>query len=400
MYNIKKLSELDFYPSQLCVSENAKSISVCDDKNFYVYSSLGFRKKMNGLGTNFNFIGNEEFVVLKEKSIDFYRKNDFVKCLRIDNLEKILLCDKYLYTITKDSTEVFTFDGLRIFTFNFKARKAVKIEEYLIFEFENNIKIYKISDDIISAYIEQELDIDEIGIPDSFVFLSEFNVLIESYCSSKELLLFNFKNKGYYIFLKEMPFLYCFGPVGGSICGLLDNKILLLNDKKVKYFELDLDFVEFQWKVFNGEQPDCKEKFRLRAILFYESLGKNDEALKICINDNQRFEILIKLDRLKEAYDLSSTPAMFDRVGNEFLKCSDLVNATESFYKSKNWKSLLYVDLLCNKKYLKEIAKNALERGENNLAFIALMKSSDYKKCGDLLKETKFYNFFAKTYLK
>ncbi|WUR03974.1 coatomer subunit beta' (coPB2) [Vairimorpha necatrix] len=409
IYNIKKLAELDFYPSELCASENAKFISVCDDKNFSIFSSLGFRKKMSGHGNNLHFFDNEEFLILRDEYIEIYEKNEMIRSIKIYDIEKILLAQKYIYVQRNDSLDVYTFEGIRIFTWNFKAFKAHVNSNILILELNNKIQIYKINDDIISAYLEQDIEIDEVGIPDSFIFLGEFNVKIDSSCwlttdNHDTMFMFNFESKGYYIFLRDDPYLYNFGPVNGLMCGFINDKVLLLNNSQttssLSFLDLDLEFINFQSRIFNNEKCDCKESFRIKAISFLESLGKNNEALEICANDNQRFEILIKLGLLEEASALAVSPPMFDRLGHEFCKRSDLVNATECLYKSGNWRSLLFVDLLCNKKYLKEIAENSLENGEDNVAFIAFLKNKNYEKCGEILRESKFYNFFKETYLQ
>ncbi|KAK6090551.1 hypothetical protein P3W45_000274 [Vairimorpha bombi] len=399
IYNIKKLSDLDFYPSELNVSENGKFISVSDDKNFSMYSSLGFRKKFSGVGSNFNFITSEKFVVLNENLINIYNKSEICKTLKIQNIENIFLVKNFIVGVAGSVTNVYTFDGTKIFTLNYKAKKVISIGQYMIIEKDNKIQIYKIIDEIISAYLEQELEIDDTGIPGSFVLLKEFDVKINSYCSSGNIFIFEYDIKGYYIILREDPYLYNFTTIGGILGGAENGTIYVINNKKVETIELDMKFLDFQIKTLDGEKCEVDERYRMKAISFYESLCMNDKALEICTNDNQKFEILLKLKRLQEAYAMSNSELMYERVGKEFLKINDLENATECFYKSKNWKSLLFVDLLCNKKYLKEVGKNSFKEGNNNFAFVSYMKLKDYKNCEDLIKDTKFYNIFKKTYL-
>lgn len=399
LYNLKKIAELGFYPSSLSVSDNSKTIAVCDDNNFYVHSSLGFRKKINGIGTNLHFVSNENFLIARDGNIEFFEKYERTNAFKVGNLKSILCVNKYIYVQTTHNIVVYTLNGNKIYTFNFIANKMIANDKFLIFVKEKEIFVWEFNGEIIDAYLEQDLDIDDTGIPDSFKFINNFDAKVNTFCLNENLFVFESEGRGFYLILQETPYLYNFGTVNGLIGGMFENHLLIINHKKVNAIKLDFDFINFQIKVLNNDKTDIKEGFRIRAISFFESLNMYNDALNICTSDSQKFEILIKLGRLQEAYEMSNTSLMYDRVGNEYLKCKDLVNATECFYKSKNWKSLLFVDLLCNKKYLKEIAENAIKEGENNLAFIACMKSEDYVKSGELLKNTKFYNFFKQTYL-
>lgn len=398
-HNIKKISELNFFPSEIKLSENGKTIAVVQDKNFTIYSSLGFRKRFEDNGTNFNFLNSDEFFVLNENFINFYKKTEKIKSLKIEGICKIFHCRNLIVGVFDNKTNIYTIEGIRIFSFEFGVSEIVEVQGYMIIKAENKIKVYHLNTEIIEAYLEQELQIDKEGIPDSFIFLKEFNQEYRSYCYIKNIFIFENDSRLNYIILQKDPFLYEYGTFNGVIGGIDNGIIYAVANSKVEIYKIDEDFINFQNHVFNNEKCEIQEKFRLRAISFYESLNMNDKALEICNNKNLKFEILVKSKKLNEAFEYCETPYMYEKLGELFFSINDYDNAALCFYNSKNWKRLFHVDMINKKNYLNKTAENLYKNGDLNYAFLAYMKLNDYEKCGELLQESKFYNIFKKTFL-
>lgn len=398
-HNVKKITELNFFPSEIKLSENGKNIAVVQDKNFTIYSSLGFRKRFEDVGTNFNFINSDEFFVLNENFINFYKKTEKTKSLKIEGISKIFYCKNFIVGVFTTKTNIYTLEGKRIYTFNFSISEVIEISDYIIIKTEKKIKVYNLNLEIIEAYLEQDLEIDKVGIPDSFVFLEKFNQEYRSYCLKRNIFFLENDARLYYIILQEKPYLYEYGTFDGVIGGIDNNNIYAVVNRKVEIFQIDEDFINFQISVLNHEEAKVQDKFRMRAISFYESLNMNQKALEICDNKNLKFEILVKSENFKEALNYCETPYMYEKLGDLFFKINDLNNAAFCFYNSKNWKRLFHIDMINKKKYLKETAENLQKNGEVNYAFLAYMKLKDFEKCEELLQDSKFYNIFRRTFL-
>ncbi|EQB61657.1 coatomer beta prime subunit [Vairimorpha apis BRL 01] len=254
----------------------------------------------------------------------------------------------------------------------------------MIIKAENKIKNYKLT--------KREFQI-------HLFFLKEFNQEYRSYCYIKNIFIFENDSRLNYIILQKDPFLYEYGTFNGVIGGIDNGIIYAVANSKVEIYKIDEDFINFQNHVFNNEKCEIQEKFRLRAISFYESLNMNDKALEICNNKNLKFEILVKSKKLNEAFEYCETPYMYEKLGELFFSINDYDNAALCFYNSKNWKRLFHVDMINKKNYLNKTAENLYKNGDLNYAFLAYMKLNDYEKCGELLQESKFYNIFKKTFL-
>ncbi|ELA40937.1 uncharacterized protein VICG_02026 [Vittaforma corneae ATCC 50505] len=159
-----------------------------------------------------------------------------------------------------------------------------------------------------------------------------------------------------------------------------------------------MDFISFKRDFFNGLNPEPMESFRDKAISFFESLELYERALLLCTDENQRFEILLKLNRLEDALKNANSLIKYEKLGRRFLSLGEFNRASECFLKSNDLDSLLLTDAFGDKKYLGYVAKKAKENGRNNLAFLAGYKNKDYELCAKLLKDTPFYQAFKQFY--
>lgn len=376
--NQKLLSELDYFPTELEVSENGKSIALVNENTFTLYSSLGFRKKMTGSGSNLRFTSNTDFVVLDGSDINFYSKSEIIKSLKVEGLNKLFHLEDLLVGVFEDTTVFYDLEGKSLGSFDFPISNIAEFEDFFVAVRETNFLIVK---------------------RENFEIIKEFNYKIHSFTIQDDIFVFNSENKIFYLIVGENPFVNHLMSSNCHLIGLGENEIYILEDGRVKMSPFDREFINFQIRVLNKEDVEVEDSFRLKAISFFESLGLHDKALEICTNECHKFEILLRLNRLDEAYEIADSPIKYERLGKFYMK-RDLKKAAECFFKAKDYRNLLFVDLLSSKKYLSEVAENCLREGYPNYSFIASLKIKDYEKCHELLKETPFGEIFRRTYLQ
>ncbi|KAF9762939.1 Coatomer subunit beta' [Nosema granulosis] len=377
----KMLSEVDFYPSELAVSESGKSIALVGEGGYSLYSSLGFRKKQSGAGRCFQFISNSEWIVLEGYDVNFYNKTEIVRKLTIEGIKKVFCVNQnILVGVFENSTIFYDFDGNELNVLDFSIREIVAVGDFLVAFKENSFVVLKEGN-----ILEKE---------ENF-----FNYKVESFaaCSEENLLVFSAEKKIFYLLVGENPYVSTFLASSGNVAGVGDGEIFLLEDGRIKKEAFDKKFLNFQRAILQDEDSEVEDSFRLKAISFFESLGLHDRALEICTSENHKFEILLKLNRLKEALEIADSPEKFKRLGKFFLKkSSNLEKAAECFYKAKDFRSLLFADLLSCKKYLSEISTNCIKEGYPNYALIASLKNQELEKARELLKDSPFYGIFQK----
>ncbi|EOB14835.1 Coatomer subunit beta [Nosema bombycis CQ1] len=357
LFNTKMLSELDYHPSELVVSENGKSIALVNEGIFTLYSSLGFRKKFSGQGSSLCFISNSEFVVLDGDFLIFYDKNEIVMRLQVEGLIKVVYLRGVLVGIFESSMTFYTKNGKSLGGFEGKFKGIVANTKDDFDDGSEQNDNDKDSDD------QNDLNNYYVGIKNNSLvvlkglnLIQEFHFTIESYTIYENLFVFSSEGKFYYLLVGPSPYVNLIASSYGLISGLENGDLFYVEDSKVKALPLDTEFIKFQNQSLadsNTEIPEnASDSFRLKAISFYESLGLHDKALEICTNDNHKFEILLKLSRLDEAFEIADSPLKFNRLGRLFMKENqiNLNKATECFYKGKDYQSLLFVDLLSKKK--------------------------------------------------
>lgn len=161
---------------------------------------------------------------------------------------------------------------------------------------------------------------------------------------------------------------------------------------------VDIEFIQFKVDFFQGVNSDPDYKFKEKAIMFFELLGLHEKALSLATDENQKFEILIKLDKLEEALEISNSPIKFEKLGYKFLANGNISKAADCFYISNDLYSLFLIDVFGDKKYLDFVANIVKETGRQNLALLPSYKAKDYQTCKSLLKNTLFEHAFSNFY--
>lgn len=373
----KEIGSLDEDYETFAVNENGKLVVVAKKGEFAMYSTLGMRKKYSDQGKSPCFLGPDGLVYLKDQEIVVVRKNERECSFPIDGASRILLAEgdrvfvngsrTCLYAISQQGCEL-------VHEFGIRAHSAAFIGECFI-----------LIDEKIHVYGRDFSEVESLDYE------------VESFCISEDIFYFSTQNKSFYlmiagdkVYLSSMRF-------HSSLIGVRED-ILFYFANGIQQERLDLEFIRFQKDFFLGRDPVPGEHIRDKAISFLESLGHYDEALAMCTDENQKFEILIKLGNLEDALKSANSPVMFEKLGKTFFNRGNMARAAECFYKSNSIDSLFLADVFGDKKYLGYVARTAKENGQNNISFLASYKNSDFEDCKALLRDTPFCNAFGKFY--
>ena len=231
----------------------------------------------------------------------------------------------------------------------------------------------------------------------------ESEIRIIEYKKEKVMLIFTTENEIMYGFVNKNKFYNFTIKVNEhGLLGFYENEIYSGTER----FAIDELFINFQKEVLLNKNPTVKDEFRQKAIVFYENVGLLDKALEITTNENQKFEIYLKLNNLEKAYEIAKTPAKFKKLGEKYVeiyketKNKDMLEkASECFYNSGDLTNLFYTDVLSGKKYLKYVANKAKLGGQLNLALLSSFIDKEYEVCDKLLENTKFSKLFKENYI-
>lgn len=371
----KELGTFDAEYTHFSANNNGKLICVFLEDQFTVYSTLGMRKKYFDKGNNLFFLENDSFVYLKDEKIIFVKKFEIEKSFLINNCSAILYANNNKILVVENNyASLFSISGELIHNFKLRAEKAFIIGDF-----------YVLAHAKISVFDK------------NFNLVDDFDNKIDSYVINDDVLFFNDNYKTNYLILSNKScFLgnlkYC-----PYIFGIYDNNLFYLSEG-IKQSKIDFDLILYQKNFLNGLKLEIGSGIKEKAISFLVSLKCYDEALELCENENQKFEILLVLGRYEEALGAANSPIKYEKLGKYFYEKGQMKHAAECFYKAGILDSLLLTDLNGDKKYLEYVAKEAKSCGKNNLAFLAAYKNKDFDFCKNLLKDTPFYNAFNEFY--
>lgn len=375
----KELGSIEDGFDRFEINQSGKLIAIQLNNDLNVYSILGMRKKYSDVGKDLYFIDQDRFVYLKGHKLILVAKNEIELQIEIPEISKILHLDtEYIVFATQNSTLIHTLDEsfAPIHEFTIIADKcAVVNNSYVLFS------------DQIHVYNHH---FDEIGVFDHRV---ECNIV------SEDVLYFNTVNKTFYmLFENDKAHIY---PMKyyPNLIGVKNSKIFYYSGG-IKQDTFDTEYINFKKDFFMNLDPTPSENFKDKAISFFESLNMHEKALSLCSDENQKFDILIKLNRLDEASENTNSPIKHEKLGKKYLCMGYFDKASESFMKSNDLSSLLITDCFGSKRHLDHVSKKAIECGKYNLAFIAAYKNNDFKLCSNLLHDTPFFDVFNKYHLQ
>lgn len=396
---VKELSSLGFYPIELKVSPGGKKIALGNENEFKVFSSLAFRNKVSGDGRDFHFITDDEFVVRDNDTINFYKKSEMVKAVTIPRISKLFYLNSEMIGCNGvEGTRLYSISGEFIFHIDLTSDHLFTVGGFLV-ACGSKICIYRINKEIINAFVEQGIEIPAEGIDDGLELLSTEHYTVSSYVIGDNVFYFTAGSKAYYTILCDSPYVYHFSTISGILAGVLDGLVFYLHDKAIGCKKVDMEFLEFQRSTLLKKECGVSDSIRNKAVVFFQSLGMHEKALELCLEDNQKFEILLKLGKYEEAFERANSIIKYDKIGRCFLSEDELSKASECFLKSRNWMNLLLSDVLSEKRYLKTVGMECVKEGRMNCGFIAYLKCGEYDECAKLLENTPFHSLFVKNYL-
>lgn len=361
------------------INQNGKLIAIQLNSDLSVYSILGMRKKYADSGRDFYFIDQERFVYLKGQSLVLVSKNEIELQVEIPEASKILCANtKNVVFNTQNSTTIHTLDE----SLSLIHRFEIVADKFIVFDDH-----YLLIKDQIFVYNRQ---FDEIGV---------FDYRIDCYAICGDILYFNTANKTFYMLFEETRAHLYPTKYYPDLIGVRDSKIFYYSGG-IKQDTIDMQYINFKKDFFKNLNPTPGDSFRDKAISFFESLNMHEKALSLCRDENQKFDILIKLNRLDEASENANSPIKHEKLGRKYLCMGDFDKASESFQKSNDLGSLLITDCFGSKRYLDYVSKKAIECGKYNLAFIAAYKNNDFNVCSNLLRDTPFFQVFNKHHLE
>lgn len=208
-----------------------------------------------------------------------------------------------------------------------------------------------------------------------------------------------------------------------------DGKLYFVDkDVHIIPYELSLSVVEYQTLILRNDMdgaakllPSIPQNQLAKIARFLDGqglklifekiflanlvLGYKDLALNITTDLEQRFDLAIQLRKLDIAVEIAqkmNLESKWKTIGDISLSSWNLCLAEECYIKAKDYGSLLLLySSFGNIEKMKTLANDALDSGQSNIAFTALLQIQDVDGCTDIFLNTKRFPeacLFARTY--
>lgn len=395
----KDIGTLDDGFTAISATENGKFIAVCYENHFTVYSTLGLRKKLTEIGTNALFIDNETLIFQRDDLLLCFRNFENIGTFQVGSLCALVHADSRIVVL--NTTNGDTNDTLVFRTPSFLTSNQDSTDDICAVRLSDASCRLPLT--VTGAFSIGEFSVlmaDKVYLYDeSFQQRGVLDCQVESYSFAGDMVVFSASQRTFYGFIIDGSIKTFHLPHLPGVFGISGDLIYYM-DKSPMAYRINREFVNFQLAVLRNPKstPTIAEHIVDKAIAFYESLEMHENALSICRNDNQKFEIYLKLGSFDRAFEIANSPIKFKKLAQACLRQGCLDMAVDCFYRAGDLQSVLFVDVFHQKKYLAKVASAAEERGENNLALMAHYKDGNYRKCAELLKSTPFYTSFVNSY--
>ena len=414
----KELGSVDVFPQILSHSPNGRFVTVVGDGEYVIYTALAWRNKSFGKAQDFVWgPDSNSYALIDENGKVKYHKN-FKEvtswCIPLSyNVDKLFpgallgaKSDGFVYFFDWES-------GALVRRIDVNAREVVWSDNgelvMIINSAENgeeeaNAYSLIFNRDIFEEAASQDNANDEDGVEEAFEVLNELTESVTSgkwvgdvfiYTTASNRLNYFVGGKSYNLahYSKEM---YLLGYLAR------DNKVYLA-DREVHVYShvVSLDVLEFQTLTLRGELetaiesilPNIEDKDTLSKIArFLEGQEYYQEALDISPDQDQKFELALKVGQLSLAYELlgdTETEMKWRSLGDTSLQKFNFKLAIESYSKAQDLESLFLLhSSFSNKEALTTLGKDAEDAGKFNLAFNAYWVAGEIASINALLIKT------------
>jgi len=193
-----------------------------------------------------------------------------------------------------------------------------------------------------------------------------------------------------------------------------DNRVYLLDKSlNVVSYSLHLSIINYQTAILRGDLdtaskilPKIPNEQRNRIAQFLDTQGLKEQALEVSIDPDHKFELAVQLGKLEVALEIakeSATEQKWKQLGDLALSSSKLDLAEKCLWNAEDIGGLLLLyTSLGSTTGIESLAKLAVEKGKNNVAFICYFLLRRIDDCLTLLCDTGRIPeaaFLARTYV-
>ncbi|KAL5105903.1 Coatomer subunit beta [Taenia crassiceps] len=422
----KEMGASEIFPHTVAHNANGRFLAVCGDGEYVIYTAMALRNRTFGSALEFVWSQADPnvYAVLESNStFKIFKNFKEVKSVKMDfGADQIF--GGHLLGVR--SVAGFTFydwsTGVLV--------RRIDVTPVLVYWSENGNQVAICTKDtfyilryrpevVVDAMIQGITDPDGVEAGFELIPDGEVKESVKSGCWFGEAFLFtNSTNRlQYYVGGELVSVAHLDQPM--YLLGYLasENRVFLINrDLKVVSYTLSLSVLEYESAVLRGDfesadsiLPNIPTAARTKVAHFLERQGFKQQAMRVTVDPEHKFDLAIQLDDVTTAHDLikeedvEGNEAKWKQLAEVALKECNFSLAQECFDKTQDYASFLLIASSCGDVgMMQKLASDASSAQVDNLAFIAFFILGNLEACFELLLKSERYPeaaFFARTYL-
>lgn len=289
---------------------------------------------------------------------------------------------------------------------------------FVIITTKDSFYVVRFDQEAYNARVESGTEIGDEGVEEAFEVIADINESVKTakwiedcfvYTTANNRLNYLVGSESYTVTNLESP-MYLLGFIPQN------NKVYLADkDVNVHVYSLSLNLIEYQTAILREDTetaasilPSIPKEQLNKVARFLEARGLKQLALEVSQDQDHKFDLAISLDDLQtalaitEAIPQGEADAKWKVLGDRALVLWQFDLARRCFENSNDLSSLMLLLLsMGDKPGLERLANSAVAKGQNNLAFAALLQLGNPQACVDLLLKTGRPSeaaLFARTY--
>lgn len=424
---VKELGTTEIFPTSIMHSPNGRWVTVVGDGEYIVYTALAWRNKAFGNGNSFAWANDSNtYAVLegrtKVRVYKAFRERTTAPMKGAGSWALDGLHGGPLLGARGSGVVVFwdweTGEVVRRIDVDAKNVVWSGTGQLVAICTDDSYYVLRFDRDAYDARLESGAEIPDEGVEEAFDLVAEIPESVKTakwvgdcfiYTTASNRLNYFVGTESYTITPLDQP-LYLLGYIPA-------HSRVYLADKDVSVFSyaLSLSLVEYQTAVLRGDMqaaeeilPNIPREQRSKVATFLEGRGLKELALQVTTDPDHKFDLSLQLDDLDAAVEIARTVPELEAepkwkaIGDRALAVWRFDLARESFEKAGDLSSLMLLLLsIGDRNGLEQLARKAEEKGQNNLAFAALLQTGNPAACVDLLVKTQRAPeaaMFARTY--
>ncbi|CAB3979431.1 Coatomer subunit beta [Paramuricea clavata] len=417
---IKDMGSCEIFPQTLSHNPNGRFVVACGDGEYIIYTAMALRNKSFGNAQEFIWASDSsEYAIRDGSKISIHKNFKERKSFKPDYGAESIFGGNLIGVRSSAGLSFYDWENTELIRRIDIQPKSVHWSdsgELCAIATDDTIYILKYCPEKVTQAMENKDEISEDGIEEAFDVVGEIEDIVKTGLWVGDCFIYtNSVNRlNYYVGGEIVTIAHLDGTM--YLLGYIpkDNRLYLGDkDLNVVSYSLLLSVLEYQTAVMREDfetakqvLPTIPKEQRNRVAHFLEKQGYKQQALAVSCDPEHRFELAVQLGELKIAYEIAmedQNEKKWKQLAELAIKNCEFQLAQECLHRAEDFGGLLLLASSAgHADMIAKLAESALEKGKNNVAFLAYYLLGRLEDCLDLLCNTGRYPeaaFMARTYL-